>query len=74
MVSVEVKSWYSSKTVIVAVVTVVLGVLMMPQVTELIPAEYAGIVLSVVGVLNLILRFLTSQPIVTPPPSGPMAE
>lgn len=73
-VTVDVKSWYSSKTVIVAIITIVLGVLAMPEVSQLIPQEYLGIILSVVGVLNLILRFLTSQPIVNPPPEAPLAE
>jgi len=54
------KPW-QSRTFWVAVLTIVLGALQ--SATDVIPTAYAGTLLLVIGVVTLVLRFLTDQPI-----------
>lgn len=59
------KPWYTSKTLWVAVLTIAIGALVeLGQVPQLAP--YTGYLTAAIGIANLILRFVTTQPIGTP--------
>lgn len=56
------KKWYTSKTIQFAVLTAIAGIL------TAVTAEYpelreSGIFLTITGVVNFMLRFITDQPI-----------
>jgi hypothetical protein len=59
----EAKKWYLSKTFwfnVVAVVVMILGAF---GYTGEVPEEWAAIVPAIVAIVNLVLRFITKQPI-----------
>ena len=51
------KSWYKSKTIIVAILTVALAAVQAAQ--PFIPAEQLPLVVGVIGGINFLLRFVT---------------
>jgi len=55
------KQPWDSRTFWVAVLTIILGALQSAK--DVIPPQYVGTLLLVIGVTALILRFLTDQPI-----------
>jgi hypothetical protein len=57
------KKWYTSKTLWTAVVTGVVGIATAVVGDNLVSSQTAGYILVAVGVLNGILRKITSQPI-----------
>lgn len=73
-VTVTVKSFWTSKTFWFNALTLIVFVFTLPEVAAIVPENWWKYILAGNAVINVILRFLTSQPIVNPPPSGPMAE
>lgn len=61
----EPKDWYKSKTVWANVLSTTVAVLSLLGAHPLL-AEYSEHVLLAVGVLNVLLRFVTDQPVTTP--------
>lgn len=60
----DAKPWYTSKTVWANVIVVVVAILAyLGAQPNLLPAEFAPWVLAGVGVLNIVLRFLTGAPL-----------
>jgi hypothetical protein len=57
------KKWYTSKTLWTAVVTGLVGIATAVVGDNLVSSQTAGYILVAVGVLNGILRKITSQPI-----------
>ena len=57
------KRWYQSKTMWVAILTVILGGLEATGVIDAIPESYQGAALALVGALNAVLRMVTSEAI-----------
>ena len=58
----DTKPWYKSNTIIVSILTMIIG--SADTITSIIPPKYAGIAVAVIGAANLLLRlFSTSQPI-----------
>ena len=55
------------KTVIFSFLLVVLGALEQTGVIALVPGQYQGAVVSVIGFLTLTLRFLTNSPVFQKP-------
>lgn len=55
------------KTVIFSFLLVVLGALEQTGVIALVPDEYQGAVVSVIGFATLVLRFLTNSPVFEKP-------
>ena len=55
------------KTVIFSFLLVVLGALEQTGVVALVPDQYQGAVVSVIGFLTLTLRFLTNSPVFQKP-------
>ncbi len=53
------KSAFKSKTIWVAVITVVIGAV--TALTDLVPLETQGYVVMVIGALNMLLRFVTDK-------------
>ena len=55
----------NSKTLIVSILTIVVGVLI--QVSDafgaILPEQTAGYLISAIGVINFVLRFLTTKPV-----------
>ncbi len=59
----ETKKWYSSKTMWIAIATSLVGILMAVSESIEVSGGDAGVLLSIVGVVNFILRYVTSRPI-----------
>ncbi len=59
------KTWYQSKTIIVGIVTSVVSILALLQGQDVIKEnpELVAALGTVLGVLNIILRFLTDKPV-----------
>ncbi len=57
------KKWYESKTMWIAIATSLVGILMAVSESIEVSGGDAGVLLSVVGVVNFILRYVTSRPI-----------
>lgn len=57
-------SLFSSRTVWVAVGTVVVGILALPDVVAIIPLRYLPIVTAIIGAVNFVLRLVTVRPVV----------
>lgn len=74
MVTVWAKSWYTSKTLWVAVATILIGVLSLQEVRAVIPEEWLPPIVAVIGVLNLFLRFITNAPLDPPISNSPVKE
>lgn len=55
------KKWYQSKTVIFGVLSVIAGMLMYFSGT--VSGNSKDLIIAVVGVINIVLRFNTSQPV-----------
>ena len=57
------KKWYQSKTLWLSIATAVVGILMeiSDSITE--AGGEAGVLITIVGVMNGLLRYVTSQPI-----------
>jgi len=55
------KEWYKSKTIWVAVLQGVLGILI--AMTDVVPAQWVGFVLMGKTFIDLIIRSLTAQPL-----------
>ncbi len=60
------KCMFLSKTLWVNAITLVVGVLLLVTQQEWLPDHLEPILLMVVGALNMVLRFLTNQPIEPP--------
>ena len=54
------KPWYTSKTLWFNIVTLALGIVQLVSDVYIIPEDYLALIL---GVGNLVLRFLTSKPL-----------
>ena len=52
-----------SKTVLLGVIAVIIAALTDPSIAAIIPVEFAPKLLALVGILGIVLRFLTSQPL-----------
>jgi hypothetical protein len=57
------KKFYESKTLWFNVITVLLAVLALPELVSLIPEDSMPYIALANGIGNMILRFLTTQPI-----------
>ena len=57
------KSWYESKTIIANIITGVLTILASPDVLNVLPAHLLVYVPLAVNLMNIGLRFITSEPI-----------
>lgn len=57
------KTLWLSKTFWVQNLTILIGILEASEVVSLVPAEYQGHFLVMIGVMNIILRVLTSMPV-----------
>lgn len=55
------KSWYFSRTIWVNVLTVAVSI--GTQFADVVPPTVAAKLLGFVGVLNIVLRFITTQPV-----------
>jgi len=61
------KSWIFSKTIWINVLTLILGILTTLQASEFLTPQLVLIITSiVVPILNMFLRWLTSEPITSP--------
>ena len=61
------KSWLFSKTIWINVLTLILGILTTLQASEFLTPQLVLIITSiVVPILNMFLRWLTSEPITSP--------
>lgn len=59
----EAKNWAESKTLFVGILTVIAAALTDPSVAAIVPLEWAPRVLALVGVVNIVLRFVTNKPL-----------
>ena len=59
----EAKNWAESKTLFVGILTVIAAALTDPSVAAIVPLEWAPRVLALVGVVNIVLRFVTNRPL-----------
>ena len=59
----EPKNWAESKTLFVGILTVIAAALTDPSVAAIVPLEWAPRVLALVGVVNIVLRFVTNKPL-----------
>jgi hypothetical protein len=59
----EAKKWYLSKTFWFNVIAIVVMVLGSFGYTGEVPEEWAAIVPAIIAIVNLILRFVTKQPV-----------
>ena len=59
----EPKNWAESKTLFVGILTVIAAALTDPSVAAIVPLEWAPRVLALVGVVNIVLRFVTNRPL-----------
>jgi hypothetical protein len=64
------KSALVSKTIWVNVISLILAVLQLSEVVTFVPPAYNGLMAAVLSVLNLVLRFLTTQPVTLATPAG----
>jgi fluoride ion exporter CrcB/FEX len=63
VVTVETKRWFHSKTLWVNVIGTLIAILSLTEFMAVIPKEWTPSILLVIGVLNIILRSITTQPI-----------
>lgn len=75
---VESKPWWESKTMIAngltLAVVIVTAALQLPEVVTLIPDSWWKYIAGIAAIANLILRVVTSQPIMAHPPAPPVGE
>ncbi|MBA3578913.1 MAG: hypothetical protein H0W42_02910 [Gemmatimonadaceae bacterium] len=64
------KSVFASKTIWLNVITLLVAMSELTDVTALVPNEYHATFLAVVALLNVILRTLTTQAVVLDTPAG----
>jgi len=57
------KKWYRSKTMWVSIATAVVGILMAVSESIQDNGGEAGVLITIIGVVNGLLRYVTSQPI-----------
>lgn len=53
----------NSRTMLFSVLTIISGILAMPEVTTLIPVKYTPYMLTVAGMVGMLLRVLTVRPV-----------
>lgn len=74
MVTVRRKKWYTSKTLWVAVATIFIGAMSLQEVRAIIPTEWMPPIMAIIGVINLLLRFITVSPLEPPITNSPIRE
>lgn len=57
------KHWAQSRTILVGVLTIVAAILTDPSIAAVLPVEWAPRILAISGVVAIVLRALTGQPL-----------